>query len=118
MKDTFTAYGPGWTKVDGMDVEARTVQYETPGKVQGRSREGVTQVRTVKVGGVDRPVVVGGLHIPYGMPLPDEGWEFVCTAVADPVNSFRVGRRWLVVNVPLDDATARRLDVVELPKEA
>lgn len=114
MQDTFTAYALTTTKVDGMDTAGWVAQYVTPGKVQGRSRESTTQTRTVRIGGVDRRVVEGGLHIPYGKPLPAEGWEFECDAVGDPINSFRVGRRWSVVEVPLDDATARRLAVCEV----
>lgn len=117
MTDTFTAYGlPEWTKVDGLDTQTRLPQYDTPGKVQGSSRQvNNTATRFVNIGGIERPVVEGGLHIPYGKPLPAEGWEFQCTAVGEAINSFRVGRRWRVVSVPLDDATARRLDVVEVP---
>lgn len=118
MQDTFAAYSTDTELVTnpdtGMEEEVHLPAGETRGKIQGRSQETVTQVETFTVGGVERTVVKGGLHIPYSAPLPSRGWVYQCTAVGDPINDFRIGRRWLVVNVPLDDATARRLDVVEL----
>lgn len=121
MTDTFAAYAPaGATKdADGDEVPAYTPMGSTFGKMKGQSgRDTVT--RTVVVGGVDVPIVDGGLHIPISAALPTAGprgtgWEYVCTAVAADSDPQMVGRRWLVVNAPVESyATARRLDVVEV----
>ena len=123
MQDTFTAYAYEWTKVDGLDEQTWVEKYETPGKVAGRSRQGDTNTRTETVGGVERLVVEGGLHIPLSAgvfidgdwvtALP--GWEFQCTAVGPSSDPSLLGRRWRVVDVPAKSyATARRLDVVEV----
>ena len=115
MQDTFTAYAYEWTKVDGLDEQTWVEKYTTPGKVAGRSRDSDTNTRTVTVGGVERPVVEGGLHIPLSAALPAVGWEFQCTAVGASSDPSLLGRRWRVVDVPAkSQATARRLDVVEV----
>lgn len=115
MLDTFTAYAFETIEVDGLDEQAWVEQYTTPGKVSGRSRDSDTNTRTVTVGGVERPVVDGGLHIPLDAPLPAIGWEYVCGAVGPASDPALVGRRWRVVDVPVKSfATARRLDVVEV----
>lgn len=119
MQDTFTAYAFTTTKVDGLDTQTWVEQYVTPGKVAGRSRESDTNTRTATVGGVERPVVEGGLHIPLSAALPERDWEFVCTAVGPSSDPSLLGRRWRVIDVPAKSyATARRLDVVEVPQEA
>ncbi|MDF1603395.1 DUF6093 family protein [Nocardioides sp. YIM 152315] len=116
MLDTFTAYAYTWTKVGNLDKQVWLAQYTTPGKVAGRSRQGDTNTRTETVGGVERPVVEGGLHIPLSAPVPAVGWEFACTAVGASSDPSLLGRRWRVVDVPAKSfATARRLDVVEVP---
>lgn len=119
MVDTFAAYAFTWVKVDGLDEQTWVEQYVTPGRVAGRSRDGDTNTRTVTIGDVERPVVEGGLHIPLSAALPAIGWEFVCTAVGASSDPSLLGRRWRVVDVPAKSAaTARRLDVVEVPQEA
>lgn len=120
MTDTFTAYGlPTWTTVDGIESETRLSQGETVGKVSGRSREGDTNTRLVTVGGVDRPVVEGGLHLPLSAAVPVVGWQYELTALGSATDPALLGRRWQVVDVPAKSyATARRLDVVEIPQGA
>lgn len=119
MSDTFDAFSPGGTTTGpgGFEVGGFTAEGETPGRVSGRSRAGGdTSTRTVTIGGVERPVMEGGLHIPLDAPLPKIGWEYVCTAVGSASDPSLVGRRWRVVDVPAKSfATARRLDVVEVP---
>lgn len=113
--DTFTAYAYEWTTVDGLDEQVWAAQYTTPGKVAGRSRQGDTTTRTEEVGGVQRPVMEGGLHIPLSAALPAIGWELECTAVGPSSDPSLLGRRWRVIDVPAKSfATARRLDVVEV----
>jgi len=119
MQDTFTAYAFETIKVDGLNEQIWVEQYTTPGKVSGRSRDGDTNTRTVTVGDVERPVVEGGLHIPLSAALPAIGWELECVAVGPSSDPSLLGRRWRVVDVPAKSyATARRLDVVEVPQEA
>ena len=117
MTESFDAYAPTPGTEDGLEVTTwGAPQYRTPGRVSGRSREGDTTTRTVTVGGVERPVVEGGLHIPLAAGLPAAGWEFECVAVGEVSDPALLGRRWRVVDVPVkSQATARRLDVVEVP---
>jgi hypothetical protein len=116
MVDTFTAYSWGWATVDGLREQTWTASYTTRGRVSGRSRDGDTNTRTVDIGGSERPVLEGGLHIPITAGLPAIGWEFECTAVGAGTDPTLLGRRWHVVEVPAKShATARRLDVVEVP---
>ena len=124
LVDTFTVYKPNGTTTDPDDFEvpAFASQGSTKGKVQGPSSQATdTATQTATVGGVERPVVAGGLHIPVSAPNPAAGpegvgWEYVCTAVGAMSDTSLVGRRWRVVNAPAKTyATARRLDVVEVP---
>ena len=121
MTDTFAAYSPSIGKVDGLDETVYTPEGSTFGKVSGTSATGRdTITRTVVIGGVDRPIIEGGLSIPLSAPIPSAGdqgigWEYECTAVGPASDPQMLGRRWLVVNVPVKSfATARRLDVVEV----
>lgn len=127
MLDTFTVYAPNGTTrdADDMKVTAYQPQGTTVGKIQSRNggigNSGDTNTRTANVGGVDRPVVEGGLHIPVGSPAPvfgprGTGWEYVLTAAGPSTPPDLVGTRWLAVDAPSKSyMTARRLDVVRLP---
>ena len=115
--DTFAAYSPNGTTLDanGYNVPAFASQGSTPGKVQARTRQGDTNTRTVAVGGVERPVLEGGLHIPVSATVPSVGWEYVCTAVGALSDPSLLNRRYRVVDVPAKTyVTARRLDVVQV----
>lgn len=117
-EDHFAAYAPsGWaTADDGYEAPAWSPKGEVFGKVVGRSRESATNTRVVTVGGVERPVIEGGLEIGIDDPLPEIGWEYVCTHIGPATDPALLGRRWRVVDVPAKSyATARRLDVVEVP---
>lgn len=120
---TLQPYSPsGTTKdADGYDVPAYVTEEVTVGKVQGGARAGEdTPTRSVDVGGVERPVLSAGLHIPIDAPVPAAGgrgigWEYEVIGVDNGADPALVGRRFLVVGVPAKSfATARRLDVVEL----
>lgn len=121
--DTFAAFSPNGTTTDadGFEVPAYADEGSTPGKVQGQSSQASdTYSRTVTVGGVERQVLQGGLHIPLSAPVPAAGdrgigWEYVCTAVGPATDPALLNRRYLVVSTPAKSyATARRLDVVEV----
>lgn len=123
MTDRFTAYSPNGTTTDGdgYEVPAYADEGTTIGKVQGPSMAASdAATRTVTVGGVVRPVLEAGLHIPISSDVPAAGlygigWEYECTSVGAASDASLVGRRFLVVGVPAKSfATARRLDVVEV----
>ena len=118
MADTFAAYSPNGTTTAGSGKKspAFTSQGSTSGKVQGSSsQKSDTATRTVSVGGVERPVLSGGLHIPISATIPAVGWEYVCTAVGALSDPSLLNRRYRVVDVPAKTyATARRLDVVQV----
>jgi hypothetical protein len=122
MTLTLAAYSPnGTTVVNGQKVPAFASEGSTPGKVAGQSQQASDPyTRTVTVGDVEVPVIQGGLHIPLSAPVPVEQpgrqWEYVVTAVGPADDPALLGRRYLVVSVPAKSyATARRLDVVEVP---
>ena len=123
MTLTLAAYSPnGSTTVGGLEVQAYASEGATPGKVQGGSASTAdTATEYVTIGGVRRPLLRGGLHIPVSAALPaagDQGvgWEYVVTALGPSDDPTLLSRRYLVVNVPAKSfATARRLDVAEVP---
>lgn len=120
MTLTLTATSPDpivTTDADLMTTTVRTPQGTTPGKVAGPSAQtSDPATRTVTVGGVERPVMQAGLHIPLDSPAPADGWIYVVTALGPDDDTALLGRRYLVVSAPAkNNATARRLDVVEVP---
>lgn len=124
MTLTLTPYIPAGatTGPDGDDIQSYDPQQTHAGKVQSGSQAGGdTATRYVSIGGVERPVLSAGLHIPIGAPVPvaseqvGNGWEYEVTATGPADDPALLGRRYLVVNVPAKSfATARRLDVVEV----
>lgn len=118
MVDTFAAYSPGTptTGADGMETPAWNSEGSTVGKVRGNSLiSHDTAARIVVVGLVARPVLDGAFHIPVDAPVPEIGWEYVCTATGAETDPALLGTRWHVANVPIESyMTARRLDVVRL----
>jgi hypothetical protein len=123
MLDTFVAYAPGGksTDADGMEATGYVAQGVTRGKIQGGSAATAdVGVVEVTVGGVKRPLVRGGLHIPADAPAPVHGdlgraWEYELTALGPSTPADLLGSRWLVVSSePKSTMTARRMDVVRL----
>jgi len=123
MSDTFTAYSPNGTTTDanGFEVPAYANEGETVGKIAGPSMQSRdTATRTERIGGMDRPVVEGGLHIPVSADMPavgeyGVGWEYVLTDLGPMTDPSLQDSRWLVVDAPAKSyATARRLDVCRL----
>lgn len=125
MTLTLTWYAPGADTMDGdLKVPGFDTKGTSPGKVQSRSRQGDPQTRTVQVGGTDRLILEGGLHIPLtafvdataGLTIR-AGWEGVVTALDEDLDDpALLGRRYLVVEIPpaKSRATARHLNVVEV----
>lgn len=124
MTLTLAAYSPNGTTKDENDYDVPVYASEgsTPGRIQSGSRAGGdTPTRYVTIGGVARPVLSGGLHIPISAPVPvaseqrGAGWEYEVTAIGSADDPALLGRRYLVVGAPAKShATARRLDVVEV----
>lgn len=124
MTLTVAAYSPNGrtTDADGYEVPAFTTGTPTVAKVQSGAQSGQdTPVRYLTIGGVERPVISAGLHIPISAAVPaageerGKGWEYLVTAVGPADDPALLGRRYLVVGVPAKSfATARRLDVVEV----
>lgn len=119
--DVYEPTGTG-KDADGYDVVEYTKRGRVKGQAQAASRAGGdTQTRYVDVGGVSRPVLVGGLKIPISAALPAAGeqrgigWEYEVAEVGRVDDPALLGRRYLVVEAPVKSyATARRLDVVEV----
>lgn len=125
MTLTLEAFAPSDTPtvVNGQETFPGTSQGTTPGKIHGQSKlSAQPYTRTVTIGGAEVPVVEAGLHIPIAAPIPTageygKGWEYVVTAVSETDDPALLGRRYLVANSPaMSHATARRLDVAEVPR--
>lgn len=125
MADTFRPYSPNpsatTTDAEGFKVPGYTAETITFGKIAGPSlQSGDTVARTVTIGGMERRVVSGGLHIPSTAVTPvageyGVGWEYVLTNLGQRTDPSLLNSRWLVVDAPAKSyATARRLDVVRL----
>lgn len=126
MTLTLTAYSPDPDATDpdadGYEVLGYSDEGPTFGRVQSAGQSGSdTPTRLISIGGVERPVLSGGLHIPVSATIPTAGeqrgvgWEYVVTAIGPADDPALLGRRYLVVGVPAKShATARRLDVVEV----
>lgn len=98
--------------------------FETRCKVTGGSRASAdVAVRMVNVGGVERPVIEGGLRVPIpeaGSLAADlrEGDQFVITAIGPATDPSVLGAVFQVDGFGGKSwATARRLDVVQVGKE-
>lgn len=123
MTLTLVAYSPDGTAkdADGYDVVGYVDRGQTVGYVPRKSRAGSdAATRYLNIGGTERPVLMGGLSIPIDAPLPSageqvgNGWEYEVAVIGPEDDPALLGRRFLVVAVPVVSTTARRLDVVEV----
>lgn len=125
MQDTFVALRPDPTAVtidsEGFEVRGYANEGTTQGKIAGPSSQARdTNVRTTVVGGVERPVVEGGMHLPISSKVPKmgeygAGWEYLLTIPGPATDPSLLNSRWLVLDAPAKSwATARRLNVVRL----
>ena len=104
----------------GFEVEVLDPLFTTPLKVSGRSTAGDVTPRTVRVGGVERVVLEGRLHLP--VPAADsvaaglrEGDVVEVVTVGPMTDPDVLGARYRVVDFGGGSyATARRVNVVEL----
>lgn len=125
----FAPTGSMAVDADGYEVPGYADMGWCAGKIQGGTAQGKdTQTRYLDIGGVSRPVLEGGLHIPVGEFITSAdgllikageqrglGWEFVVEGVNGLADCALLRRRYLVVEVPAKSyATARRLSVVEV----
>lgn len=123
MTLTLRAYAPGVvTDTEGIAVPGYTAQGDVQGKVQGPSSASRdTQTDYASIGGVQRPVVKAGLHLPVDATKPvagsqGVGWEYEVIQVSGLANINLLGKRYLVVGGegPKSFPTALRLDVAEV----
>lgn len=118
MLDEFTAYaldGSTTTDGDGYSVPGYGEVDVTLGKIPNKRLGGdATNASTVTVGGVERVVIKGGLHVPWA-DSPEVGWEYVLTWPGPTTHTSMLGKRFQVVEThPASGMTAWRLDVVEV----
>lgn len=116
-QDTFSAWSPNGFSTDGDGYETAlwAAQGNVAGKINTRGQQAEGMTRYVTVGGVELPVIEGGLRIGIGATVPEVGWEYQCTAIGPRSDQSLLGRRWRVVGVPTKThAVQRRLDVVEV----
>lgn len=126
MTLTLTAYSPDpeatTTDANGYEIPAYNDEGTTPGRITGGSSSTKdSATRYLNIGGVERPVLSGGLHLPIGSPIPvaseqrGQAWEYEVSGLGTVDNPALMGRRFMVVSLSLvAQATALRLDVIEL----
>lgn len=118
--DTFTPYTYTWTTVDGLDVQTWVAGDTTLGKIPNNVSTGAaSNARTVTIGGIERVVIEGGLHLPWSAS-PVVGMEYVLTTLGPTTHPSMLNKRYHVVEThPTSAMTAWRLDVVDVtPVEA
>lgn len=117
MRDTlaFGAVERGPQNADGEEGDVFVAAFTAPGKVSGRGRGDLT-VRTVTVGGVERPVIDGGVHMPAERTEAVPFGTVVRVQELGPESpAHLLGRLYRVVGESVkSDQTARRFDVVEV----
>lgn len=125
MLDEFDVYSPDpdgeTTDAEGFAVPGYMPEAPVMGRIAGPSAQSRdTNTRTVTIGGTERPVVEGGLHIPISADAPaageyGAGWEYELVNLGPTTDPSLLYSRWLVVDAPAKSAaTARRLDVVRI----
>ena len=100
----------------GFEEETFVADFTTPGKVAGPSRGGDQTVRTVTVGGTERPVIEGGVHIPADRPETVTAGTLVKVTALGPLSPAHLLNRVYRVEGESTKSyqTARRFDVVEV----
>lgn len=104
------------TDADGMTVHDWAPTGDPiPGKFPSRRSGGDAQnARMVDVGDVERPVIEGGLHLPFSA-APEPGQRYRCTAVGPRTHPSALGRTVQVIEAPVASGmTAWRLNVVSV----
>lgn len=101
---------------DGFEVDTFVATFTTPGKVAGGSIGNDQGVRTVTVGGTERPVISGGIHIPADRPEVVTPGTFVKVTVLGPGSPSHLLNRLYRIEGESTKSyqTARRFDVVEV----
>lgn len=123
MWDTFTAFSYEWWEEDDLSEQIWVERGDALGKVPNKRAGGdASSARTVNVGGVERIVVEGGLHLAWdASPSPTVGMEYVLTKLGPTTHPSMLNKRYKVVEThPTSAMTAWRLDVVDVtpPEEA
>lgn len=98
----------------GLSVPVYEDLFTSRCKVSGKSAADPS-VRTVDVGGVERPYIEAGVHLPLSANPVPEGAEIKVTAIGPLTDPMVLGARYRVVGFGGKSwATARRLDVAFL----
>lgn len=120
MQDTL-AFGTmirgGQSDETGLEEPTFAAAFTTRGKVTGGSVGNDQAVRMVTVGGTERPVISGGVHIPADRreTVPN-GMYAKVTALGPSSPAHLLNRVYRVEGESTKShQTARRFDVVELP---
>lgn len=118
MRDTL-AFGSmtKTTNADGFEVDTFTATFSgIPGKVAGGSIGNDQGVRMVTVGGTERPVISGGVHIPAGRTEAiTTGMIVKVTALGPESPAHMLNRLYRIEGESTKShQTARRFDVVQL----
>lgn len=115
FRDTFAAYVKEWTTVDGLDEEDWVLLGDTPGKIPNKVSGGdASNARTENVGGVERTVIEGGLHLPWEAE-PQVGMEYLLVELGPTTHPSMLNRRYRVIEThPTSRMTAWRLDVCDM----
>lgn len=99
-----------------MEEETFVATFTTPGKVAGTSADSDQTVRMVTVGGTERPVISGGIHIPADRPETVPTGMLVKVIELGPASPAHMLNRVYRVEGESTKSyqTARRFDVVEV----
>lgn len=110
LRQDGTTPGPNGTE-DPNYVE----QFTAPCRIAGQGGRTSPVSRTVTIGGVEREVIEGGLHLPVSADILVPGWIWEVTAVGEGSDPALVGKQYRVERLAVQShATAHRYDVVEL----
>lgn len=101
----------------GLEEPTFTAAFSTPGKIKGSPTGAVQNVRMVEVGGTERPVIDGGVHIPADRAEVVRYGMFVRVVKVGPRSPRHLlGRVYRIEGESVtSNQTARRFDVVEVP---
>lgn len=101
----------------GLEADVFVATFTTKGKIAGASQGGADlAVRMVDIGGVQRPVITGGVHIPFDRTNAVPSGMLVKVMTLGPRSPHHLlGRLYRIEGESVKSyETARRFDVVEV----
>ncbi|MGZ5422632.1 MAG: DUF6093 family protein [Aeromicrobium sp.] len=117
MLDTLAFGAMGTTTdPDGFEVDGFVADFTSPGKVAGGSIGNDQGIRTTMVGGSERPVITGGIHIPADSTAVVPTGTLVKVTTLGPDSPAHLLNRLYRIEGESTKSyqTARRFDVVEV----